>query len=70
MRTSSQARPNGILDLGIGDGPVLTDVYASEEDQAEAQREMDEQQPHGEPVTVHNDASARAVHVHIHRRPS
>ena len=62
MPASSASRPNGILDLGIGDGPVLTDVYAGEEDQEEAQREMDEDNARAQPVP----SPQRGVHIHIH----
>lgn len=62
MRRSSESRPNGILDLDLDDGPVITDVYAAEEDQAEVQREVDEQRPHAEPARGQN------IHVHIHRQ--
>ena len=68
MQRGSESRPNGILDLDLPPPPVVTDVYAAEEDQEEAEREMEDQRGHAEPVSLHNDASARAVHVHIHRR--
>lgn len=64
MRRSTEARPNGILDLGIDPGgPEITDVYASEEDQRDVQAEADEyNRPVSEPAHA-----PRSVHVHVHQ---
>lgn len=67
MRADSANRPNGLLDLGLDDDLVCTDVYAGEEEQAQAEAEMSDQRPHAEPVTPENDGSKRKVHIHIHR---
>ena len=67
MRTSTESRPNGILDLDLPPPPVITDVYAGEDDQEEADREAADQRAHAEPVTQENDEAKRQVHIHIHR---